>query len=120
MPADLIDAAFDKTGTNHLLKQAFKEGITFLKQDLRKSMPKGPFHLILCRNLAFTYYDDLLQLELLEKMTAKLIPGGFLVIGAHEKLPLLCSGMVVSPMSRCIFQLNACRPRRPSKPESGT
>ena len=30
-------------------------------QDVRDAVPEGRFHLILCRNLAFTYFEEALQ-----------------------------------------------------------
>ena len=44
-------------------------------------------HLILCRNLAFTYYRRGLQERLLADFARRLVPGGWLVLGAHEALP---------------------------------
>ncbi len=61
--------------------------ITFLCQDLRARMPEGPFHLVLCRNVAFTYFVPPLQQEVLARLLERLVPGGLLVIGAHEALP---------------------------------
>ncbi len=61
--------------------------VTFFVQDLRETAPDGPFHLILCRNIAFTYFDDALQKETLHTITERLVPGGALVIGALEALP---------------------------------
>ena len=43
--------------------------------------------LILCRNSAFTYWDQNLQKITLPSLEKKLKPGGFLVIGKHESLP---------------------------------
>lgn len=54
---------------------------------MRETAPDGPFHLILCRNVAFTYFDDALQKETLHTITERLVPGGALVIGAREALP---------------------------------
>jgi chemotaxis protein methyltransferase CheR len=87
MPDELIEAAFDKRKTGYQLNQAFKEGVTFLEQDIRMQMPEGSFYLILCRNLVFTYFEESLQNEILEKVERRLAPGGYLVIGAHETLP---------------------------------
>ena len=50
-------------------------------------MPDGPFDLVLCRYLAFTYYDEELQREVLARLRARLAPGGLLVLGAKERLP---------------------------------
>ena len=84
---DLITRAFIETEKDLLIKDDFKENIKFIKQDIRKEIPDGMFHLILCRNLAFTYFEEDLQREILPKIIEKLHPKGFLVIGSHESLP---------------------------------
>ena len=70
-----------------LLQAGFTDSVRFIKQDVRKSMPGGPFHLILCRYLVFTYFDEKLQTELLEKLMVRLAPGGALVLGKIDRLP---------------------------------
>ena len=64
----------------------FKTDVRFFKQDIRQQLPDGSFDLILCRNLVFTYFQQDLQLKLLEKFIKKLRPNGFLVLGANESL----------------------------------
>ena len=32
-------------------------------QDIRRGVPNGLFHLLLCRNMVFTYFDEKLQCE---------------------------------------------------------
>jgi chemotaxis protein methyltransferase CheR len=49
--------------------------------------PDGPFDLVLCRNLAFTYFDLELQRRTAAKLAGVLHAGGALVVGAHEALP---------------------------------
>ena len=44
-------------------------------------------HIVLCRNLAFTYFDDAHQRRVLDGIAARLPAGGFLVVGVHESLP---------------------------------
>ena len=61
--------------------------VEFLKQDIRLEMPEGPFAVVLCRNLVFTYFDEDLQREILERIVERMAPGGFLVVGRHERLP---------------------------------
>ena len=56
-------------------------------QDLRDAVPDGRFDLILCRNLAFTYFSTDLQRQTLHRLATALAPGGLLVLGAHEVLP---------------------------------
>lgn len=55
--------------------------------DVRDPPPAGPFHLILCRNLAFTYFDEAVQRGVAAHLTEALHPGGALVLGSHEELP---------------------------------
>ncbi len=82
------------------VKEEYREPITFQRQDIREAAPKGQFHLILCRNLAFTYFDDGLQREVLERIREKLVPGGALVIGNRESLPKGAYG--VEPWSQTL------------------
>jgi chemotaxis protein methyltransferase CheR len=42
---------------------------------------------ILCRNLVFTYFAPALQRRILRGLRARLVPGGFLVVGTHEDPP---------------------------------
>ena len=88
MPAEIRDSAFEKPDQDQLLlRESYREGIRFARQDLRQEMPDGPFHLILCRNLAFTYFIEETQREILARLDERLLPGGYLVLGAHEQLP---------------------------------
>ncbi len=88
MPAEIRDSAFEKLHQDQLLlREPLRRDIEFACQDLRQEMPDGPFHLILCRNVAFTYFVEETQRELLAALNQRLLPGGYLVIGAHEKLP---------------------------------
>jgi chemotaxis protein methyltransferase CheR len=80
-------AAFDATRAGLRLKPAHRDNVTFLRHDLRGEPPAGPFDLVLCRNLAFTYFDDATQLETAQRLRAALTEGGALVLGRHERLP---------------------------------
>jgi chemotaxis protein methyltransferase CheR len=77
-------AAFEPDGC---LRAEFSVGIAFTLQDIRQEMPAGPFHLIFCRNLAFTYFADDVQRGIAEGLRARLLPSGFLVLGIHESAP---------------------------------
>jgi chemotaxis protein methyltransferase CheR len=87
LPGELIEAGFNHLDEQLCIIDRLKREIIFLNQDIRERMPDGPFHLILCRNLIFTYYDEPLQLKLLKGIRERLIPGGILVTGIHEALP---------------------------------
>jgi chemotaxis protein methyltransferase CheR len=84
---ELVRAAFHEVGGELSLRPSFKRGVTLSRQDIRSGMPEGPFHLVLCRNLVFTYFQEALQAMVLEKILDRLRPGGYLVVGAHEGLP---------------------------------
>ncbi len=62
-------------------------------QDICESMPPGPFDIILCRNLVFTYFEETLRREILRKLVARLREGGVLVSGVHESLPTSDHGL---------------------------
>jgi chemotaxis protein methyltransferase CheR len=87
LPDNMRDKAFEISGDFFVLKAEYRQNINFLRQDIRIEMPKGPFHIILCRNLVFTYFDVELQNEILNKILEKLLPNGFLIIGTHEVVP---------------------------------
>lgn len=67
-------------------------------------MPEGPFDLVLCRNLALTYFEPRLQMRVTRNLAARLRPGGYLVIGAHEALPAGLAGFLPLPDCRQILQ----------------
>ncbi len=90
------EAAFKKHNDQFCLRPDYQSNIEFRCQDLRQESPaneKEPlFHLICCRNLAFTYYDTSLQKEIAQRIHASLDNGGVLMIGVHEELPPECEG----------------------------
>lgn len=93
VPPAWLARAFVPSGKLLCLLPEFRQGVRFLLQDIRSAMPEGPFDIILCRNLVFTYFDDPLQRRLLDRMSERLVPSGFLVLGAHENLPADSAGL---------------------------
>lgn len=92
LPDDWRDRAFMSEGDSYRLKPDYRRGIEFLQQDIRVARPRGPFDLVLCRNLVFTYFDDALQRELLTHIGGVMQAGAALVLGAHEALPEPAAG----------------------------
>ncbi|MEW6544731.1 MAG: protein-glutamate O-methyltransferase CheR [Nitrospirota bacterium] len=100
LPASWLDQAFVRVAGGFSLRDELRKAVTFVRQDLRKEAPEGPFHLILCRNLAFTYFDLEVQRAVLDRILSRLAPGGALVIGSLESLPEV--GEALEPWSaRC-------------------
>ena len=87
LPPSWISSAFERVDDSYSIRERFRQGIRFLRQDIRKQWPVGPFQLILCRNLVFTYFEPALQREVLSKMLPKLVAGGALIIGQRESIP---------------------------------
>lgn len=87
LPQSWRDLAFHKQQELYCLKPEFRRNVQFAQQDIRDRSPDGPFDLVLCRNLVFTYFDEPLQCKILQRMEAGIKPGGALVIGIHERLP---------------------------------
>ena len=87
LPPELIRQSFEHLGNIYAIMADFRENIEFVNQDIRRELPVGSFHLILCRNLVFTYFDEALQRGVLERISDTLLPGGFFITGIHEPLP---------------------------------
>jgi chemotaxis protein methyltransferase CheR len=93
LPAGWSERAFVPEGREVCLKPELRAPVRFLRADLRQEAPPGPFDLILCRNLAFTYFDEADQRRVAARLAARLAPGGALLIGARERLPALPPGL---------------------------
>jgi len=93
LPQEWREVAFFPDEEELCLRPSWKEGVRFLRQDLRVEMPEGPFDVVLCRNLAFTFFGPALQRRTLAGMLTRLRQGGSLVIGAHERLPGSVEGL---------------------------
>lgn len=87
LPGPWLQAAFLHRDGRFCLRRDYREGIEFRREDLRCARPKERFDLILCRNLAFTYFDLAQQREVLDRMVEALRPRGALVLGRRERLP---------------------------------
>jgi chemotaxis protein methyltransferase CheR len=87
LPLDLRDAAFTEVAGELCVRTELREGLELARHDLRADAPAGPFDLISCRNVAFTYFEADLQRERLAHLADRLVSGGALVIGGHEILP---------------------------------
>jgi chemotaxis protein methyltransferase CheR len=87
LPRSWIETDFTARGDDYALRHELRAGVEFRCEDVRSAQPPGPFRLILCRNLVFTYFDDALQRRVLGEMLKRLAIGGVLVTGKQEPLP---------------------------------
>lgn len=87
LPPEWIERGFEG-GEPLRVRELLRAHVRFAAQDLRREWPPGPFHVIACRNVAFTYFDEPTQGRVLAELLARLRPEGYLVIGAEESLRL--------------------------------
>jgi chemotaxis protein methyltransferase CheR len=74
--------------THFAISDSLKEGIRWkLHNLLSEDPPRIGLQIIFLRNSLLTYYEDELQKSALRRILSSLAPGGFLIIGAHEKIP---------------------------------
>lgn len=100
LPPDLRARAFE----DGCLRPEYLEPVDFLQGDVRDDAPGGPFDLVLCRNLVFTYFADDLQCEVCGLVARSLRAGGALVVGAHEALPERLRGFAPWPGVRSVYR----------------
>ncbi|HKP59425.1 MAG TPA: CheR family methyltransferase [Polyangiales bacterium] len=87
LPAAWVASAFTNVADGWCLDPKLLSSVTFERQDLRRTMPSGPFHVILCRNLAFSYFELSEQHAVQRALVERLSSNGHLVIGLNETLP---------------------------------
>jgi chemotaxis protein methyltransferase CheR len=100
LPAHLRAGAFE----DGCLRPEHRRAVEFLQQDVRTASPGGRFDLVLCRNLAFTYFDNELQQEVARRLTGSLRTGGALVVGSHEALPGGVTGLLPWAAARGMYR----------------
>jgi chemotaxis protein methyltransferase CheR len=87
LPSNLLEETFEQVGPLYSIKPQHREGVEFLCQDMRWETPDVLFDLILCRYVAFTYFAEPVQRQVLLRLVDRLAPHGYLAIGTHERLP---------------------------------
>lgn len=102
VPPERLREAFTEEDGAFSLRPELIRDVSFARHDLRAGTPGGFFDLVLCRNLAFTYYEEALQREVCDALAVCLRIGGALVVGAHEALPAAAGSF--EPWSRGIYR----------------
>lgn len=89
LPTVWIDRAFKQQEAGLALSQELRAAVTFLQQDIRRQLPdwQSRFHLVLCRNLVLTYFDEEEQRRVMARVARCMARGGILVVGSHERVP---------------------------------
>jgi chemotaxis protein methyltransferase CheR len=103
IPGSWREQAFESDADTLCLADRFRHGVVFRRWDVTESPPSGPFDLILCRNLVYTYLDTEGRRRATERFVSVLRPGGLLVVGANESLPPDAAGRL-EPAARAIHR----------------
>jgi chemotaxis protein methyltransferase CheR len=72
---------------NYRVRPSLAANVSFQQMNLLEGEPPftAAFHVILCRNVMI-YFDRPTQEELVQKLTRRLVPGGYLLVGHSESL----------------------------------
>ena len=99
IPEEIRDVYFDrkKGGNRYDLKQVLKKNITWQLRDIFCDPPGTGFHIVFLRNNILTYYRPNLIKAPLNRILENISPGGWLIVGSHEKLPGESSGFTRDP-----------------------
>jgi chemotaxis protein methyltransferase CheR len=105
LPPKLRKTAFIREGGMYQLRDEMRDGVEFRRHDLREPLKAGPFDIILCRNLALTYFSEDIQVEVVSGLLGILRPGGAFVTGIHESLPegIMEMGMAPYEGHKCVY-----------------
>ncbi|MFT7621765.1 MAG: chemotaxis protein methyltransferase CheR [Myxococcota bacterium] len=87
LPGEWGATAFQKSAGEQRLRDEWRTDVRFEVQDLREGAPEGLFDLVLCRNLAFTYFGEEALRSALNHLTGALRAGGILAVGKGELVP---------------------------------
>jgi chemotaxis protein methyltransferase CheR len=82
-----------KNGHRFDIKAEFKKGIEWKVRDLFSGPPGCDFDMIFLRNNLLTYYRTHLKIKGLKRILKALVPGGWLIVGSHEKPPSAVSDL---------------------------
>ena len=104
LPPPWVDVGFDRIDADYVVRDAFRERLYFVAQDVRYELPTGPLHLVMCRNLVFTYFVESVQRVILAQIATRLVPGGILLVGHHERLPSESSDLVPDANRKGFFR----------------
>lgn len=87
LPPGWLRMGFVQLDHFYTVQKRYRKTVSLMQQDIRSAMPDGPFHLIMCRNLVFTYFSDPLQHEMERQLGERLVSAGVLIMGKRECLP---------------------------------
>jgi chemotaxis methyl-accepting protein methylase len=85
---EVLQRFFKTENGFYVLDQSIRGNVEFRRHNIIHEEPFSGMDIILCRNLAFTYFSKETQINVLKKIFSSLKDMGYLVIGWDESLPL--------------------------------
>ena len=95
VPERILQRFFRIENGFYILDRSIRESVEFKKHDIVHEEPFSGMDIILCRNLAFTYFSKECQMSVLKKIAASLKENGYLIVGKDEFLPLTYPNLFV-------------------------
>ncbi len=99
VPEEIVRRFFKTENGFYLVDRSIRESVEFKKHDIIHEEPFPRMDLILCRNLAFTYFSKECQFEALRKIFKSLGERGYLIMGKDEVLPFVYPTLFVPASS---------------------
>jgi len=89
VPKEFRDTYFtySRRDDGYKIAPSTKRRISWKVHDLLTEPLEGDFHIVFLRNGILTYYTEELKRSAFRRVVDSLAPGGYLIIGSHEKLP---------------------------------
>jgi chemotaxis protein methyltransferase CheR len=89
-----FQTGFGEQAGLYRVKAAIRDTVRFSQLNLLEGQPpfNEPFHIIFCRNVMI-YFDRPTQEELINRLKARLVPGGYLMVGHSESLTGINHGL---------------------------
>jgi len=107
MPEAILSSYFKQSANGkYVLGSGVREGIEWQVHCLLSEPPGNFFDLIFLRNNLLTYYADKVKIPAFTKVVDSLAPGGYLVIGSHERIPFQRADLTHWGDSPYIFQMH--------------
>lgn len=115
MPIQMLMKYFEQQGTNWAIRDILKKVIRFQSFNLLESMSHiGPFDIVFCRNVLI-YFDEATKKRVLENISKRLAPDGYLFLGGTETVMGLCPDLKTFPGCSGLYTLKS-NPALPQSP----
>jgi chemotaxis protein methyltransferase CheR len=88
VPVHILQKFFTADAQRYILDEKVREKVAWRKHDILRDPPIPGMDIVFCRNVCFTYFSRKSQVDVLTKIASSLNPGGYLVVGKDESIPL--------------------------------